>query len=82
MRYCAFAPESALLHSDYRGVALNFFKVARARSGYRPKASLLLKWRDTRIDEHRQRGVLRYLVDGHQGRSLADWLCAAIVQPG
>ena len=72
MRYCAFSPESALLHSDYRGVALDFFKVARARSGYGPKASILLKWARYANDKHRQRGVLRYLVDGHQGRSLAE----------
>ena len=75
MRYCGFAPDGALLHSDYRGVALDFFKVARASSGYGPKASLLLKWARYANDEHRQRGVLRYLVDGHQGRSLAKAMC-------
>ena len=71
MRYCAFAPESALLHSDYRDGALDFFKVARASSGYGPKASLLLAWARHANDVCRQRGVLRYLVEGHQGRALA-----------
>ena len=33
---CAFAPEHARLDERYRGVAIEFFKVARAQSGYGP----------------------------------------------
>ncbi len=72
IRHCGFAPESALLHSDYRGTALEFFKVARARSGYDPKVPLLHKWARRANDDSRQRGVLSYLVRGYHGRSLAE----------
>ena len=33
---CKFAPDTALLHEDYRAESLKFFEVARRQSGYGP----------------------------------------------
>lgn len=68
---CSFAPESALLHPDYHGASLEFFKVARLMSGYGPKAVDLGKWvhHVDRLD--RRRAVLRYIISGRQGREMA-----------
>ena len=41
---CDFAPDEALLHRDYREESLQFFKVARMQSGYRPSLPVLRKW--------------------------------------
>ena len=72
-RWCEFAPESTLLHGDYRDAAIEFFKVARNRAGYGPRVDEhLLEWARRASDRDRQRAVLRYLVDGHQGPRLAD----------
>ncbi|MGO6755911.1 sacsin N-terminal ATP-binding-like domain-containing protein [Rhizobium ruizarguesonis] len=69
---CGFAPENALLDPSYRGSALEFFRTARSQSGYGPNPSLLLKWASSADTSDRQRAVLRYAVDGGQGRALAD----------
>lgn len=72
-RWCEFAPESNLLRGDYRDAAIEFFKVARNRSGYGPRVDdHLLAWARCASDRDRQRALLRYLVDGHQGSRLAD----------
>ena len=72
-RLCEFAPESTLLHGDYRDAAIEFFKVARNRAGYGPRVDdHLLEWARRASDRERQRAVLRYLVNGHQGQRLAD----------
>ena len=71
-RWCEFAPESTLLHGDYQDAAIQFFKVARSRAGYNPQVRQLLEWTRRASDRDRQRAVLRYLVDGHQGSRLAD----------
>ena len=68
---CGFAPESALLGHGYQSAALEFFKTARAQSGYGPQVSLLLKWAKNADCTDRHRAVLRYIVDGSQGRALA-----------
>ncbi|MGO7643807.1 sacsin N-terminal ATP-binding-like domain-containing protein [Rhizobium ruizarguesonis] len=68
---CGFAPESALLDHGYQKAALEFFKTARAQSGYGPQVSLLLKWAKDANCIERHRAVLRYIVDGSQGRTLA-----------
>jgi hypothetical protein len=68
---CGFAPESALLGHGYQNAALEFFKTARAQSGYSPQVSLLLKWAKNADCTDRHRAVLRYIVDGSQGRALA-----------
>ncbi len=68
---CGFAPESALLGHGYQNAALEFFKTARAQSGYGPQVSLLLKWAKTADCTDRRRAVFRYIVDGSQGRALA-----------
>lgn len=68
---CGFAPESALLDHGYQKAALEFFKMARAQSGYGPQVSLLLKWAKDANCIERHRAVLRYIVDGSQGRTLA-----------
>ena len=73
-RLCEFAPDSTLLHRDYQGAAIEFFKVARNRAGYGPQVRHLLEWARRAGDLDRQRAVLRYLVDGHQGPRLADAL--------
>ena len=46
--------------------------MARNRAGYGPQVALLLEWARRASDLDRQRAVLRYLVDGHQGPRLAD----------
>lgn len=68
---CGFALESALLDRDYQNAALEFFKIARAQSGYGPQVSLLLKWAKNADCTDRRCAVLRYIVDGSQGRTLA-----------
>ena len=73
-RLCEFAPDSTLLHRDYQGAAIEFFKVARNRAGYGPQVRHLLEWARRAGDLDRQRAVLRYLVEGHQGPRLADAL--------
>ena len=75
-RLCEFAPDSTILHRDYRGGAIEFFKVARSRAGYGPHVRHLIEWARGAGDLARQRAVLRYLVDGHQGPRLADALRA------
>jgi hypothetical protein len=69
---CGFAPKNALLHQSYEGAAVEFFKVARSQSGYRPQAALLFKWASNSDGADRQRAVLRYIVSGRQGRALAE----------
>ena len=68
---CGFAPDSALLNKNYQGAALEFFKVARYRSGYGPKIEKLLGWAKGADGSGRQLGVLRYVIDGEHGRQLA-----------
>ena len=68
---CGFAPDSALLSKDYQGAALEFFKVARSQSGYGPQASQLRDWAFRADCDDRKRAVLRYIIDGRQGRVLA-----------
>ena len=70
-RQCEFAPPSTLLHADYRGAAVDFFKVARRYAGYGPQVSHLLEWARGADDLKQRRAVLRYLVDGRQGARLA-----------
>ena len=72
---CRFAPPKTLLHRDYVGASLDFFKVARTRSGYGPKIGLLFEWSRSAWDERSRRAVLKYVLDGRQGRSLAKELC-------
>ena len=69
---CRFAPEGALLDRRYQGAALEFFKVARAQSGYGPQPRLLHDWATNANDDNRRRAVLRYIISGRQGRALAD----------
>jgi hypothetical protein len=68
---CGFAPESALLGHGYQNAALEFFKTARAQSGYGPQVPLLLKWAKNADCTDHYLAVLRYVVDGSQGRALA-----------
>jgi len=68
---CAFAPESALLHTNYSDTGVEFFRVARAQSGYGPKPPLLLGWAVAASDIEKQRAVLRYILSGEQRSGLA-----------
>ena len=67
-----FAPASALLNRAYTGAAVKFFQVARAQSGYGPRSDLLVKWAEAAHDDGKRRAVLRYVIDGQQGRLLAE----------
>ena len=79
---CQFAPTSSILHSSYRDTALKFFEVARSQSGYGPNSVLLHRWAVDATDLDRQVAVLRYIITGNQGQTLAaailadrpDWL--------
>ena len=68
---CGFAPPQTLLHRNYVGASLDFFKVARARSGYGRNVSLLWEWANRAGDEDSRRAVLKYVIDGRQNRALA-----------
>ena len=70
-RICRFAPPHALLDPAYRGTAVKFFLAARSKSGYGPRPDLLVKWAGAAHDDGRRRAVLRYVIDGQHGRSLA-----------
>ena len=70
-RIFGFAPPETLLHRDYVGASLDFFKVARARSGYGPNVSRLWEWANRAGDGDSRRAVLKYVIDGRQGRELA-----------
>ena len=72
---CSFAPESALLHPDYRGASLEFFKVARRTSGYGLKAGDLGRWAHHVNGLDRRKAVVRYIVSGRHGRDLAKVMC-------
>ena len=72
---CGFAPDGALLHQEYQGAALEFFKVARMQSGYGPNVQNSLKeWIYAAHDEQRQRAALKYLVSSRRGPDLAQSL--------
>ena len=71
---CDFVPDSALLSKDYQGAALEFFKVARSQSGYGPQTPQLRDWAVRADNDDRRRAVLQYIVDGRQGRVLAQAL--------
>lgn len=79
---CDFAPDHALLHEAYGDDSLEFFKVARMRSGYSPSVHLLREWVDSVSiddqDERRRRAVLTYLKRGQQGQGLAQSLRDAL----
>ena len=68
---CSFAPGRALLHPDYHGASLEFFKVARSMSGYGPRAGDLGKWAHHVDSLDRRSAVLRYIISGRQGREMA-----------
>lgn len=72
-RWCAFAPANHLLDERYTGSALEFFRVARQRSGFGPRARELGLWlaEISGEDGDRQTAALRYVIDGRQGRELA-----------
>ena len=71
-RLSNFAPDRALLSNEYTGAALDFFRVARTQSGYGPGAALLLEWANGAEDPERRRAVFRYVIEGTQGRALAE----------
>ena len=67
-----FAPDSALLSDFYTGAAFEFFRLARSHSGYGPGASLLLQWANGVHSPDRRCAVFRYVIEGTQGRALAE----------
>jgi hypothetical protein len=73
-RLCAFAPSKHLLDKRYTGPALEFFRVARERSGFGPQARDLASWVAEIPPEDctRQVAALRYIIEGRQGRELGD----------
>jgi hypothetical protein len=89
-RLCAFAPKKHLLDERYSGVALEFFRVARERSGFGAPARDLASWANEidAGDHERQTAVLRYIIDGRQGRDVGEeigrhrpnWLPCPVLQ--
>lgn len=73
-RLCAFAPAKHLLDERYTGPALEFFRVARERSGFGPQARDLGSWAaEISAEDHdRQTAALRYVIEGRQGRELSE----------
>ena len=73
-RLCAFAPVKHLLDKRYPSAALEFFRVARERSGFGPQARDLGSWlaEIAGEDADRQTAALRYVIDGRQGRELGE----------
>lgn len=73
-RLCAFAPAKHLLDKQYTGASLEFFRVARERSGFGPQARDLAGWAAEIPSENqgRQTAALRYIIEGRQGRELGD----------
>lgn len=73
-RLCAFAPAKHLLDKQYTGAALEFFRVARERSGFGPQMRDLGGWTAEIPDDDqgRQAAALRYVIEGRQGRELGD----------
>jgi len=74
LRLCAFAPTKHLLDERYSGPALEFFRVARERSGFGPQARDLGLWAAeiSAGDDDRQTAALRYIIEGRQGRELGE----------
>ncbi len=68
---CGFAPPQTLLHRSYVGASLDFFKVARANSGYGPNVSRLWEWANRAGEAHSRRAVFKYVIDGPHGRALS-----------
>ena len=73
-RLCAFAPAKHLLDERYTGSALEFFRVARERSGFGPQVRDLGSWAAeiSGEDHDRQTAALRYVIQGRQGRELSE----------
>jgi hypothetical protein len=73
-RLCAFAPAKHLLDKRYTGPALEFFRVARERSGFGPQARDLGSWvAEISAEDHdRQTAALRYIIEGRQARQLGE----------
>lgn len=73
-RLCGFAPAKHLVDKQYTGAALEFFRVARERSGLGPQAHDLGGWTAEipANDQGRQAAALRYVIEGRQGRELGD----------
>ena len=73
-RLCAFAPAKHLLDKRYTGPALEFFRVARERSGFGPQAPDLGSWvaEISAEDRDRQTAALRYIIEGRQARQLGE----------
>ncbi len=73
-RLCAFAPAKHLLDKQYTGAALEFFRVARERSGFGPQSRDLGGWASEipAEDQGRQTAALRYIIEGRQGREFGE----------
>jgi hypothetical protein len=73
-RLCGFAPAPHMLDKRYSGSALEFFRVARERSGFGAQVRDLALWAAeiSAEDDARQAAALRYIIEGRQGRELGD----------
>ncbi len=71
-RLCGFAPATHMLDKGYIGPALEFFRVARERSGFGAQVRDLAIWAAeiSAEDDSRQAAALRYIIEGRQGREL------------
>lgn len=74
-RILAFAPDASVASADYIGAAVSLYQLARYQSGYRERQlARLVAWAGAMTESHDQEAVLRYVLDGDQGRRLADEL--------
>jgi hypothetical protein len=70
-RVLAFAPDRVVAISDYRGPALGLYRLARRQSGFQQSDLEFARWAASENDLGRQKALLRYVLEGRQGSSLA-----------
>lgn len=69
-RLAAFAPDEALLASEYQDDALTFFKICRG--GFTADIDDMTEWFLAADTPNKQSAALRYLLEGNQGDELAE----------
>lgn len=69
-RLAAFAPDEALLASEYQDDALTFFKICRG--GFTADIDDMTEWLLAADTPNKQNAALRYLLEGNQGDELAE----------
>ena len=70
-RILEFAPDRVVAISSYRGPGLGLYRLARRQSGFQQSVLEFAGWANSENDLDRQKAILRYLLEGRQGSSLA-----------